>query len=113
MTTHDIPGATPGTLQSKVVKNYELAQKLRKTSSQDEAIKQRQSEDSLDQFRREYQAKYAIKNFNNPYERMSDNYHFRSSHFGDYPVPDQRATLKQPDVKGIFLGPQIEKHNQY
>lgn len=111
MTTHDIPGALPGTLQSKVVKNYELAQKLRKTGSPDDGNR-KQSEDTLDQFKREYQAKYAIKDFNNPYERMSDNYHFRSSHFGDYPVPDKRATLKPVDVKGIFLGHQVEKNNQ-
>lgn len=31
--THDIPGSKPGTLQSKVVKNKEMAQKINEFNS--------------------------------------------------------------------------------
>jgi len=44
LTTEDIPGAKPGTLQSKTVKNHDLANKIR----QGKAI-----EDSLDKFQQQ------------------------------------------------------------
>jgi hypothetical protein len=67
--------------------------------------------DTLDKFKKEYQAKYSIKEFNNPYERMNDNYHFRSSAFGDYSIPEKRSTLKPREIKALYLGP--EKANKY
>ncbi len=98
------------------MKNYELAQKLKKSQLQEAKIERNQnqnhSEDTLDRFKKEYQSKYAINDYTNPYERMSDNFHFRSSHIGDYPVPEKRPTLKPRDVKGIYLGNPDDKTNQ-
>lgn len=95
------------------MKNYELAQKLKRNSTQDEQMSSRESGDTLDQFKREYQAKYAVKDFNNPYERMSDNFHFRSSQLVDYTVPEKRSTLKPREIKALYSGEPAKKMSQY
>lgn len=114
LTTEDIPGAAPGTLQSKAAKNHELAQKLRAQQTNN-SVQLPSTHDTLDHFQRQqqqqanpetppYRYNHSISGPQSPV-RNSNNFHH-----GQYSPEQPRGSAQEQ----YYSQQQQEKnYNQY